>query len=160
VHAAGSLLWEFVVGSFNLLWKVFVIVIPIMVVLELFEGSRPFQALVRAWARVMGRLGMSKETATASLVGFMFGIAYGSGVIVRETRRHQIPRRQVFLMSVFLTQVHAIFEDTLVFVAVGASGLWLFGYRLAWAAAVTAAAAAATAAWTRRRRGRAGGAGE
>jgi len=32
-----------------------VIVVPIMVVLELFEGSRPFRRLVRLWARLMAR---------------------------------------------------------------------------------------------------------
>ena len=133
-----SLLSEFVHGSFSLLLRVFVIVVPIMVVLELFEGSRPFRRLVRAWTRVMAPLGMTEEIATPTLVGFLFGIAYGSGVILRETRRRRLARRQVFLMSVFLSQVHAIVEDSLVTVAVGASVVWVVGFRLVWATAATA----------------------
>jgi hypothetical protein len=144
--------WTFLEGCFNLLWKMFVIVVPIMVVLELFEGSRPFRALVRGWARIVGRLGMTAQTAIPTLVGFLFGLAYGGGVIVRETKRHELGRRQVFLMDVFLSQVHAVIEDSLVFAAVGASLAWVIGFRLVWAVAVTAVLGAVAGAVVRRRR--------
>jgi hypothetical protein len=142
----------FFAGSLDLLIRVFVIVVPIMVVLELFEGSRPFAALVRGWSRLVGRLGLTEETAAPTLIGFLFGIAYGGGVIIRDTERHGLGRRQVFLMSVFLSMVHAIVEDSLVLVAVGASALWVFGFRTVWAIGVTAVLGAAATAFARRRR--------
>jgi hypothetical protein len=146
-----GLLHAFLAGSFSLLLKVFLIVVPIMVVLELFEGTRAFRALVRGWSRLVGRLGFTEDTAAPTLIGFIFGLAYGSGVIVRDTRRKNLGRRQVFLMSVFLSMVHAIFEDTLVFVALGASVLWIVGFRLVWAGLVTVVAGAVAGAWVRRR---------
>lgn len=145
------LLSEFVHGSFTLLLRVFLIVVPIMVVLELFEGSRPFRRLVGLWTRALAPLGMTEEIATPTLVGFLFGIAYGSAIIIRETRRRRLRRRQVFLMSVFLSQVHAIVEDSLVFIALGAAALWVVGFRLVWAAAATALLGAAAAAVAGRR---------
>ena len=151
------LLSEFLHGSFSLLLRVFIIVVPIMVVLELFEGSRPFRRLVRLWARLMKPLGMTEEIATPTFVGFLFGIAYGGGVIIRETRRRRLPRRQLLLMSTFLSQVHAIVEDSLVFVAVGAAALWVVGFRLIWATAATALLGAAAAVATRRGWGRGDG---
>jgi hypothetical protein len=150
-----DLLRTFLEGSLDLLLKVLIIVVPIMVVLELFEGSRPFRALVRGWARLTSRLGMTEKTAIPTLVGFLFGLAYGGGVIIRETKRHELERRQVFLMDVFLSQVHAIVEDSLVFIVVGASVLWVVGFRLVWAIAVTAVLGAAATGVARRRRARA-----
>jgi hypothetical protein len=147
------LLTTFLNGSLDLLARVFVIVIPIMVVLEMWEGTRAFKAVVRGWSKLVGRLGMDETTAAPTLVGFTFGLAYGGGVIVRDTKRHNIGRRQVFLMSVFLCMVHAIFEDSLVFIALGASVLWVVGFRLLWALVVTAALGAAATALARRRRG-------
>ncbi len=141
----------FIEGSVNLLVRMFVIVIPIMVILELFEGSRPFTALVRGWSRLVGRLGLTEETAAPTLVGFLFGLAYGGGVIIRDTERRGLGRRQVFLMSVFLSMVHAIVEDSLVLVAVGAGALWVFGFRTLWAIGVTAVVGAAATAFARRR---------
>ena len=151
------LLSEFLHGSFRLLLRVFIIVVPIMVVLELFEGSRPFRRLVRLWARLMKPLGMTEEIATPTFVGFLFGIAYGGGVIIRETRRRRLSRRQVFLMSAFLSQVHAIVEDSLVFIALGAAALWVVGFRLVWATAATALLGAVAAVAARRGQGRGNG---
>ena len=134
-----DLLRTFIVGSFELLWRMFAIVVPIMVVLELFEGTKPFRTLVRGWARIVRHVGLDERSAAPTLVGFLFGLAYGGGVIVRDVRRHDVGRRQVFIMSVFLSMVHAIAEDSLIFIALGASFFWVVVYRVAWAAAVTLA---------------------
>jgi hypothetical protein len=134
-----DLLRTFVTGSFDLLLRVFIIVVPIMVALELFEGTRPFRAVVRAWARVVRHMGLNERSAAPTLIGFLFGLAYGGGVIVRDIRRHDLGRRQVFIMSTFLSMVHAIAEDSLVFIALGASVFWVVAYRIVWAALVTLA---------------------
>jgi hypothetical protein len=144
-------------GSFHLLLRVFLIVVPIMVVLELFEGTRAFRAVVRAWARVVRHVGLDERSAAPTLVGFLFGLAYGGGVIVREVRRHDISRRQVFIMSVFLSMVHAIVEDSLIFIALGASIFWVLVYRIVWAALVTLALTALAGLWAERGRGRGSG---
>ena len=148
-----DLLRTFVTGSLDLLLKVFLIVVPIMVVLELFEGTRPFRALVRGWARIVRHVGLDEQSAAPTLIGFLFGLAYGGGVIVRDIRRHDLGRRQVFIMSVFLSMVHAIVEDSLVFIALGASVFWVVGYRMVWAAFVTLLLTAAATAVLRRRAG-------
>jgi hypothetical protein len=146
-----ELLREFVGGSLDLLVTVFVIVVPIMVVLELFEGTRPFRAMVHGFSRSVGRwLGLREEAAAPTLIGFLFGLAYGGGVIVRDTRRHDLGRRQVFLMSVFLSMVHAIVEDSLIFISLGASVFWVVVYRILWAGLVTLILGAAATALVRR----------
>ena len=147
-----ELLHAFLVGSFELLWRMFVIVVPIMVVLELFEGTRPFRRLVGVWARLVRHVGLDERSAAPTLVGFLFGLAYGGGVIVRDVRRHDLGRRQVFIMSVFLSMVHAIAEDSLIFMALGASFVWVVVYRVLWAALVTLALTLAAEAVLRRMR--------
>jgi hypothetical protein len=60
-------------------------------------------------------------------------------------------------MSAFLSQVHAIVEDSLVFIAVGAAALWVVGFRLIWATAATALLGAVAAVVARHGWGRGGG---
>ena len=145
-----DLLRAFVMGSFDLLWRVFLIVVPIMVALELFEGTKAFRAVVRAWARLVRHVGLNERSAAPTLIGFLFGLAYGGGVIVRDIRRHDLGRRQVFIMSTFLSMVHAIVEDSLVFIALGASVFWVVGFRILWAALVTLALTAVATVIVRR----------
>jgi hypothetical protein len=145
-------LHAFATGSLDLLLRVFLIVVPIMVVLEVFEGTRAFRAVVRAWARVVRHVGLDERSAAPTLVGFLFGLAYGGGVIVRDVRRHDLPRRQVFIMSAFLSMAHAVVEDSLIFIALGAAVFWVVVYRIAWAALVTVVLTALVSRWLRRRR--------
>ena len=155
MDAVTEFLVTFLEGAGGLALRMFLIVVPIMVVMEVLEGTRPFRVFVRAWARLVGRwLGMSEQAAAPTVVGFLFGLAYGGSLIVRDTRRHGLRRRQVFQMSVFLSMVHAIVEDSLVFIAVGASVFWIVAYRLVWAAAVTVVLGAVAAAVVDRRRAR------
>jgi hypothetical protein len=145
-----DLLRTFIIGAFDLLVRVFIIVVPIMVVLEMFEGTRPFHAVVRAWARLVRHVGLSERSAAPTLVGFLFGLAYGGGVIVRDIRRHDLGRRQVFIMSTFLSMVHAIVEDSLIFIALGASVIWVVAFRIVWAALATLALTAVATVVVRR----------
>ena len=80
----------FATGSLDLMLRVFLIVVPIMVVLELFEGTRAFRAVVRWWARIVRHVGLDERSAAPTLIGFVFGLAYGGGVIVRDVRRHDL----------------------------------------------------------------------
>jgi hypothetical protein len=150
----GQLLHTFFAGSFSLLLRVFLIVIPIMVVLEVFEGTRAFRRVVRAWAVLVRHVGLNERSAAPTLVWFLFGLAYGGGVIVRDIRRHDLQRRQVFIMSVFLSMVHAVVEDSLVFLALIPFSLmaliWIVVYRIAWAALVTLALTAVAGLLVRR----------
>jgi hypothetical protein len=154
------LLHTFVTGSFSLLLRVFLIVIPIMVVLEVFEGTPAWRKVVRGWAVIVRHVGLNERSAAPTLVGFLFGLAYGGGVIVRDIRRHDLPRRQIFIMSVFLSMVHAIVEDSLVFLALIPFSLmalfWIVVYRIAWAALVTLALTAVAGFLMRRSRNRSG----
>jgi hypothetical protein len=154
------LLHTFVTGSFSLLLRVFLIVIPIMVVLEVFEGTPAWRKVVRGWAVIVRHVGLNERSAAPTLVGFLFGLAYGGGVIVRDIRRHDLPRRQIFIMSVFLSMVHAIVEDSLVFLALIPFSLmalfWIVVYRIAWAALVTLALTDVAGFLMRRSRNRSG----
>jgi len=155
MDAVTDFLRTFVEGAGGLALRMLVIVVPIMVVMEVLEGTRPFRAFVRGWARLVGRwLGMSEQAAAPTVIGFLFGLAYGGSLIVRDTRRHSLRRRQVFQMSVFLSMVHAVVEDSLIFIAVGASAFWIVVYRCVWAAAVTVVLGAAAVAFVERRRSR------
>jgi hypothetical protein len=70
-------------------------------------------------------------------VGLIFGLAYGSGVIIQSAKEGEMDTRSLTLVSIFLACCHAVVEDTLLFVAVGANGWLLLGLRTAAAFVVT-----------------------
>ena len=53
----------------------------------------------------------------------IFGISYGAGVLIKSSEDGEIDTNSLFIISIFLAACHAIVEDTLLFVAVGAQGM-------------------------------------
>jgi hypothetical protein len=75
-------------------------------------------------------LGYQKESLFPLLTGIVFGITLGAGVLIAEAKTQGLSRGQRLLVGTFLSLCHAIFEDTLVFMVVGASGLVMLGTRI------------------------------
>ena len=124
-------------GALRLSLIVFAILIPLLIALEFMRQTKALNWLTDKVNPATSRLGFSKEALVPLLAGFLFGISYGAGVLIPEARSKLITKQQVFLVAVFLALCHAVVEDTLLFVAVGANGWYLFFSRLILAIAFT-----------------------
>ncbi|WP_112787740.1 nucleoside recognition domain-containing protein [Desulfocucumis palustris] len=116
------------------------IIIPLMTVLEF---ARELKLLDRFSSRVTPLLrifGMSGEASLPLLVGGVFGLAYGAGVIIESARSGKISWRDLFLVNIFLSVFHAAIEDTALFIAVGADPVVILGGRFLLAVVITLAA--------------------
>ncbi len=117
-------------GGLKLCLIVFVILIPLLIALEFMRQTKALSWLTDRIHPLTSRLGFSKEALVPLLAGFLFGISYGAGVLIPEARSKLISKEQIFLVAVFLALCHAVVEDTLLFMAVGANGFYLFFSRL------------------------------
>ncbi|HOT42393.1 MAG TPA: hypothetical protein PLA00_06895, partial [Syntrophorhabdaceae bacterium] len=71
------------------------------------------------------------------LTGIIIGLTYGAGVIIHSIRSSNMDKKEAFLILLFLSICHAIIEDTLIFVVIGANGLILIVARFILAFAFT-----------------------
>lgn len=112
-------------GLFGLMFKIFVIVMPLLIVLE-WARSRPwFTRAVDSTHVIFRPIGFRPTALFPLLTGIIFGIAYGAGVLIPQARSGELDRQQIFLITAFLGVCHAIIEDTLLFVALGGNGWFL-----------------------------------
>ena len=115
---------------FRLMLKIFLIIIPLFIILEYVQRKGFLDWLGGKLGRFFGLLHFKKNSIFPLLAGLSFGISYGAGVLLDEARQGRIEGRQTFLVAAYLGICHAVFEDTLLFVAIGASGLLLVIPRL------------------------------
>ena len=117
-------------GLFSLLLKMFCIVVPLMMLLEI---SREFNLIdkitspLRAPARIIG---FNQDSIYPLLAGIIFGLSYGGGVLIGESKSGRIQGNQKFLVALYLGLCHAVFEDTLIFASLGANGIIVLTTRL------------------------------
>lgn len=73
--------------------------------------------------------GISQKGLVPLITGVIIGLTYGAGVIIHSIRSSNMDKREAFLIMLFLSICHAIIEDTLIFVVIGANGIVLVAVR-------------------------------
>lgn len=113
-----------------LLLRVFLIVVPLMILLEIFREYRIIDRLTAVIRRPAGIMGFRRDSIYPLLAGVLFGISYGGGVLIGESDAGRIKGDQRFLVALYLGLCHAVFEDTLIFISLGAIGVVVLAFRL------------------------------
>ena len=114
---------EATLGIVNNIAMMAMIIFPVMLVLEVARDLKVLDRIAAWLAPVVGFFRLSKEASFPLLVGIIFGIAYGAGVLIEEARSGRLSWKDLFLINVFLSVCHAVVEDTALFIAVGANGV-------------------------------------
>jgi len=125
-------------GLLKLLVLIFAIIMPLMISLELFRYFGVLEKTTKFVSPITKRLGFLPDSVFPLLTGLVFGISYGAGVLISESSKGRITGNQAFLVAAYLSLCHAVFEDTLLFVAQGAVWWIIIITRLIVASIVTA----------------------
>lgn len=125
-------------GACKLSLKLLLIVVPLVTLFEVLRYVPLFRRAGAAVDPLMRGMGLTRDAAVPLFTGIFLGIAYGAGIIIRVAQEKRLPRRELFLMGLFLATCHAVVEDTLIFVVIGGNGWLMLGVRLAIAVGLTA----------------------
>ncbi|HHD63069.1 MAG TPA: nucleoside recognition protein [Desulfobulbaceae bacterium] len=124
-------------GSLLQVWHLALIVVPLMIGMQILDDLRILEKISIKLERIVRFLGISGAGAFPLVVGLVFGLAYGAGMIIHYARQGQLSRRELQLIVIFLSINHSVFEDTLLFVAIGANGLLILFIRFSAAITIT-----------------------
>lgn len=113
-------LWEGILQGLKGVWTIARIVIPLMIVLEIAQSNGLLQKLNRFAAKPFRAIGLSEEGAFPVVVAMVFGLTFGSGVIINHVRTGRVTPREAKVIGTFIAIAHALIEDTIIFLALGA----------------------------------------
>jgi hypothetical protein len=115
-----SILWLGIKASFQSLFKILLIVIPLLVALEILKDSGWLQRISRKVEPVLERMYMTQAVAPALVAGVFIGLIYGAGVLYQTRREGMVDSREMTLLCLFLGINHAVVEDVAILAALGA----------------------------------------
>lgn len=124
-----SLLIECVTGSIKLMLAIATIIIPLLTVLEILKDTRLLQSFSNLLKPLVSFLKLPQEAALPMVIGTVFGITYGAGVILQSAEDGILSKRDFLLITLFFAVNHGIIEDTLLFSRIGAKGWLLISIR-------------------------------
>ncbi|MBW6458570.1 MAG: hypothetical protein K0B52_05335, partial [FCB group bacterium] len=110
--------------------QIIVLMFFIMLIYELlilWKHSAKIKEKLTVFTRMFD---MSPAALAPWMVGTFIGIAYGAGILFRLNKDRRLNHKDVCLLTVSMCLVHAVIEDTMIFVLVGANIWWLLGVRI------------------------------
>ncbi|MDR6224159.1 nucleoside recognition domain-containing protein [Desmospora profundinema] len=101
------------------------VVIPLMIAIQIMHDCRVLDRSSKWIKLFIQPLGISSRGSVAIASGLFFGLIYGTGVIIQQAKEKKFSQREMTLILVFLASCHAAFEDTLIFLPLVSSGIWI-----------------------------------
>ncbi len=132
-----TIISEGILGGLKSVLNIAIIVFPLMIVMEIAKDLNILDKISDFCKPLTKWMGVSKESAFPLAIGLVFGLAYGAGVIIQSAKEGNLDKRSLILISIFLVCCHAVVEDSLIFVAIGANGFFLLTVRLVTALILT-----------------------
>ena len=99
----------------------FVVIATLVLLLDIFERTGITRRITAALMPLLRISGLDAQVAPVTTVGVLLGVTYGGALIIEETQKHALPARTRFLALSWLSLSHALIEDTLLMVALGAN---------------------------------------
>ncbi len=124
-------------GLWDTALKMLLVLVGIFIVLEVFKRYGLLAKILAGINRATRFIGLSPAAGMPWLAGNVFGIVFGAGVITETVREGGLSPKQVTLVATFLALCHGLFEDTAIFVVLGANIFWISVPRLVLAVATT-----------------------
>ena len=114
----------------SFVWNITKVIIPLMLVMEIFKDLKIIDKISKIIKPATNFLTINEKSGISLIIGIIFGLLFGAGAIIQSTKEHDVDKRSVFLICMFLSLCHAVIEDTLLFGAIGANFAHILGSRI------------------------------
>ncbi len=122
--SGNSGLWAWAQQTALSLVMTFVILVALLVLLDALERSGITRRITSMLTPLLRFSGLDARAAPVTTVGVLLGLTYGGALIIEESEKQQFDARTRFLALAWLSLSHALIEDTVLLLAVGAN-LWI-----------------------------------
>jgi hypothetical protein len=123
-------LWEVIqnwgISTFFLSFKIFLIVMALMIALCLMKAFDIIPSLVKILKPFLKIMGLNERVGLLWLTAVVFGIAYGAAVIVEEAKEGSFSADELERLHISIGINHSMVEDPTLFASLGLSIFWLW----------------------------------
>lgn len=113
-------LLNWAIGQARNLLYIFIIILGLMVFMRLLDSFRITEWINNLLTPFLRFMGIGRNAATITVLGLTMGITYGGGLIIHEVQSGRVSQRDVFASLTLMGLSHALIEDTLLMMLLGA----------------------------------------
>lgn len=117
--------------SLWLSFKVIMIVTGLMFLQKILDEFGAMDILSKIFRPLMKPMGLSERTSFHWIIANTIGLTYGSAIMFEQVETGKLQLSDADLLNHHIAVSHSLLEDTLLFVAIGVSALWITFPRVA-----------------------------
>ncbi|BBD08686.1 hypothetical protein [Desulfovibrio ferrophilus] len=121
---------EWALGEARNLASIFVIIFALMLMMKLLDALKITNLLSWSLRPILTRIGIGPSASAVTVVGLTLGLSYGSGLIIHEAKTGRLGRKDAFYSLTLMGLAHALIEDTMLMMMLGADFTGVFWGRL------------------------------
>ena len=114
-------IYQWIIGELRNYLMIFLIILGLLLLMRLLKNTGAIERLNNSLKPGLRLMGMSKDAAPIAIIGTTLGLAYGGGLIIKESKSKILSKKDIFYSLSLMGLTHSIFEDTLLMLAIGAS---------------------------------------
>jgi hypothetical protein len=126
----GEMITDWCLETVFLALKIFLIIMPLMILLEEMKQFDLIRHLVKLMGPLLKVMGVDRKVGMLWLTAAIFGLSYGAAVIVEETRAGHFSPEELSRLQLSIGVNHSMIEDPALFLPLGLSPFWLWVPRL------------------------------
>ncbi|MGC9150488.1 MAG: nucleoside recognition domain-containing protein [Microbacter sp.] len=124
-HAVSEVLMAWFKSSISLIIKVFIIINGLIILQNILREYKWLDYISKAFAPLMRFFGLSPNVSFLWFVAQTLGLAYGSAVMIEEVKMEAVSKEEANMLNFHIAINHSLLEDTLLFVSIGVSAVWI-----------------------------------
>ncbi len=98
------------------------IIFALVSLLRILYITGAIKVITKSMEKTLGWLHISPDVLPLTILGMTFGIAYGGGLIIAETKQNQLNKCDIFYSMTLMGLFHSLIEDTILMLSMG--GHW------------------------------------
>jgi spore maturation protein SpmB len=120
-----DILRNWAISTLLLIAKMFTLIMSLSVLQRLLAEFGVIRLLSKAFRPLLVAFGLPARTSFLWIVANVLGLAYGAAIMIEETERGKISRRDADLLNHHIGVSHSNLEDLLLLYAAGAAFWWM-----------------------------------
>jgi hypothetical protein len=124
---------QWTISTIFLSLKVIVFISALMILQKIMEEFGFFSYLSTILSPFLKIMGLPPACSFLWIVANLVGLGYGAAIMFEQLNKNKISRAETDLLNHHIAVSHSLLEDTLLFVAIGVSFLWITIPRLIFA---------------------------
>ena len=99
-------------------------VVALLLLMDVLKALGFIELLNKLLRPLLSLVGVDRQLAPVATTGVLLGVVYGGALMMDEVRANNYSKRAVFTAMLLVSLMHALIEDTLVVLAIGAN-IWI-----------------------------------